>query len=209
MIAFYLFIVMNLFNKLQAQPIVQPVYPGLDSVLSILNVSDSLKLNAELSEFKNSYRWSWWYVFPSLGYDMINSRPMLVFNTGQVLSFFTNKRIMERRIIAINKRHLILHENNRIQIEKLYADLLNKSFQLQLVQSAFIRYQSFFEIKELQYKENEINTEVFLREQIAFDERKKSFMVQIDNINRIMLDIELILNVKIFKAFVYSDFINI
>jgi len=198
---------MNIVITLKAQSITEPVLPPIDSLLTILNSTDSLKLDADLAEYKETYRWSWWYLTPSLGYNIINAQPMLVINTSHIVSFFMNKRVVERKSISIRSKNLLQHKNNSIKLITLFNELKNKHIQLAMIKETFIRYQQLFEIKHTQYTSNEINTETFLKEEISFDERKKAIVTQIDNINNNMIEIELLINTKVFQPLSYESFL--
>lgn len=198
---------MNIVIKAKDYSISQPAFPPLDSLVSILNNTDSLRLDAEISEYKDTYRWSWWYLTPSVGYNLISAQPLIVINSGHIVSYFMNKRVVERKSISIRRRNVLLHKNNTIKLITLYNELKNKNIQLEMIRETFIRYHQLFEIKENQYKANEINTEVFLKEQISFDERKKAIVSQIDNINNNMIEIELLINTTVFIPLSYESFL--
>jgi len=203
-IVFLTFIVMNFDNKIQAQSVFEYPLPPLDSLLNILHESDSQILNAELTEFQHSYRWSWWYLVPSFGYDLVNYRPMLVFNTSSIITHFTQKRRMERRIFSIEKSHNWKAQNNQVKLATEYNSLKNSIIQLDMLLETYSHIYQLFDITQAQYTSNEINTESFIKEQITFNEKKKEVYSQIDQVNEYMLSIELLINRDVFNPVNYS-----
>jgi hypothetical protein len=208
-IAFTIAIVINCDNNITAQQYKAQYLPSLDTLLSILNESDSLSLQADISEYSHTYRWSWLYLIPSVGYDMINARPMIVFNTSDIVNHFENKRVIERKEISLRKRSQLSHQNNTVLMINYYEDLKNYLIQLDMIMESYLKYEKIFEIKQQQYSNNEINSEEFLREDIAFNERKKVVVSQIDKINENFTAIELLLNTKLFIRLTYESYINV
>lgn len=198
----------NFDNKLYAQSNVQVYLPPLDSLLSILQNTDSLTIDSEKSEYKNTYRWSWWYVAPGVGYDMINSHPIITFNTSGLISYFTNKRTVQRKVIAIEKKGELKHKGNTIKLITSYNNLKNNIIQLEMILETYSNYVKLYRIKQQQNSNNEINTESILKETISFSERKKAVVNQIDHINLLMVEIELLLNTKLFTPITYQLYVN-
>jgi hypothetical protein len=202
-ILFFSSIVINFDNKIQAQSNVQVYLPPVDSLLSILQKSDSISIEAEKAEFKHSYRWSMWYVAPGLYYDLVDLHPGITINASGLISYFTNKRTVERKIIAIEQKGNIKHQNNKIKLSTSYNTLKNNIIQLDMILETYHNYEKLYAIKQTQNINNEINTETFLRETIFFSERKKAVISQIDNINALMFEIESLVNCKLFYPINY------
>jgi uncharacterized protein YqfB (UPF0267 family) len=207
-IAFSITIVINCDNNITAQQYKTQYLPSLDTLLSILNESDSLSLEADISEYSYTYRWSWLYLIPSVGYDMINTRPMIVLNTSDIVNHFQNRRLVERKEISLRKRSQLSHQNNTVLLINYYEDLKNYLIQLEMIMESYLKYEKIFDIKQQQYSNNEINSEEFLREDIAFNERKKVVVSQIDKINENFTAIELLLNTRLFIRLTYESYIN-
>lgn len=198
----------NCDNNIAAQQYKAQYLPSLDTLLLILSEYDSLSLEADISEYSKTYRWSWLYLIPSVGYDMINTRPMIVFSTSDIVNHFQNKRLIERKEISLKKQSQLKHQNNTVLLINYYEDLKNYLIQLDMIMESYLKYEKIFEIKQQQYNNNEINSEEFLREDIAFNERKKVVVSQIDKINENFTSIELLLNIKLFIRLTYKSYIN-
>jgi hypothetical protein len=201
-------IMINCDNNIQAQQYKVDFLPSLDTLILILEESDSLSLEADISEYSNTYRWSWLYLVPSVGYDMVNSRPLVVWNSSDIINHFQNRRIIERKEISLHNQKEISHQNNKVRLINYYDDLKNNLLQLDMIVESYEKYIKLFEIKQQQYANNEINSEEFLKEDISFNERKKIVIFQIDKINELFTAIELLLNVKLFNRLNYEPYLN-
>lgn len=198
----------NCVNKLQAQSYSYNNLPSLDSLLTILQSTDSLQLNAALQEYKHTYRFSPLYLLPSVGYDMVNSRPMVIFNSSGIITYFQNKRVVERKQISMQSKSDLQHKNNTIKLITLYNDLKSNILQLEMIFETYKKYEQLYQLKEKQYKANEINSETFLKEQISYSERKKIVISTIDGINERFTTIELMLNTQLFQYLTYEYYLN-
>lgn len=198
----------NCVNKILAQDYNYRYLPSLDSLLTILESSDSLQLDAELKEYKHTYRFSWVYLIPSVGYDLINNRPLVMFNSSGIISYFQNKRVVERKQISIESKAELSHTNNKIKLITYYNDLKSSIIQLDMTYETYKKYEQLYDLKVQQHKANEINTETFLKEQISFSEKKKIILTSIDFINDRFAFIELILNVQLFQYLTYNSYLN-
>jgi len=178
--------------------------PSIDDLSLILNETDSLNLNAELEEYKDTYKFSVAYLIPSIGYDMVNARPMVVFNSSGLMSHWKNKRVVKRKEISLSKKGDLQHQNNNIKLVITYNDLKSGIVQLDMILETFGKYKKLYEIHSTQYLNNEINTEEFLQKEIAFTERRKVVIGAVDYINEKFTALELLLNTQLFKYLTYE-----
>lgn len=195
----------NFDNKLNCQDYSIDSLPSIEVLIIILQLTDSLQLNADLAEFKHSYRFNPLSLLPSLGYDLINARPMISISASGVVDYYQNKRVIERKIISIKSKNELQQKNNKIKLVIAFNELKNNILQLKLLRDTYEKHKQYYEIKFQQYKANEINSEVFIKEEINFLEKKKIIITAIDNVNAKFTEIELMLNVKLFSYLTYDN----
>jgi hypothetical protein len=183
-------------------------FPRLDSLLLLLNRSDSLTLDADISEFKKTYAFSWLCLVPSLGFNVLSNKPAMIFNATGFVSYFDNKRNVKRKTISIIKKAQLQHNQHKIKLITQYNALVNGSYKLNMIFRTYKEYYELFKLNGDQKKTNQIDPETAMRNFILQEERKKNIVAQIDNLNAIMVDLELLLNAKVFHQIPYESYLE-
>jgi hypothetical protein len=199
----------NYVDELQAHVFTVDSLPELEILCSMLSDADSMSLDADITEYKKTYRFNWLYLVPNVGYDIYRRTPTVVFNTSDVVNHFQRKRSIKRKIISMEKRSELKSKNNVVKLTNIYQDLKSGIVRLQLMQETYAKYALLFDIKKQQYEKNEISAEVYITEEIKFTEKRKVILSAVDYINSKFTDIELLLSVDLFQYLKYEDYLNV
>lgn len=184
------------------------ILPRLDTLQSMLTNMDSVRLEADLTEFLDSYTLTWLHFIPTIGLNISNLQPMFGLSTSPITSYYQNKKMISQKIKSIKRKAEIQQKTNQIKLINLYHGLNNDILQLNITLETLKKYNQLYEIKCMQHKENEINTETFLTQQVAHIERKKVIIPLIDIINEKFATIEMLLNAKLFETLTYHTILK-
>jgi hypothetical protein len=116
--------------------------------------------------------------------------------------------MITQKVKSIKRKAEIQQKTNQIKLINLYHGLNNDILQLNITLETLKKYTQLYEIKCMQHKENEINTETFLTQQVAHIERKKVIIPLIDIINEKFATIEMLLNTKLFETLTYHTILK-
>ena len=182
--------------------------PRLDTLQTMLTDMDSLRLEADLTEFRETNTLTWLHFIPTIGFNISSLIPMVALNTSSITTYYQNKKMIIQKIKSIKRKAEIQQKSNQIKLINLYHGLNNDILQLSITLETLKKYTQLYEIKCMQHKENEINTETFLTQQVAHNERKKVIIPLIDIINEKFATIEMLLNVKLFETLTYNTLLK-
>jgi hypothetical protein len=175
---------------------VQPVLL-LDSLVMKMQDAIAVQKGIEVSEIKGVYRITPWHFVPSLNYDFINNRYYLTVSSGPLVTNMINKRQEKRRLSAIDRRYDNQGKSSEIKLKNSYHSLIQKHTNIQLSHEILLNDVEIFKIKSQQHANHEIDTESFLKERSSILNKIKSHNTEVSDIQRYLLDIELLTEYEI------------
>jgi hypothetical protein len=172
--------------------VAQQVQTGLqlDSLMLKMQVAIDVQKDIEVSEIKGVYRITPWHFVPSLNYDFINNRYYLTVSSGPLVSNMINKRQETRKLSAIDRRYSNLEKTSEIKLKSLYMQVIQKYTNIGLSHEILMNDVEIFKIKAIEYANNEIDTEAFLKDRSSILNKIKTHNNEVADIQRFILEIE-------------------
>lgn len=192
------------FATLSARAQTIDTVPPLSTLQSNLHIYIQKQQEAEETEFGEAHGFKWFYVAPSVTYNVMHNDVGLSFSVLPLIYYFKTKEKAKYKEFQISKKYQNKEQQDRLQLQSKYNSLSALFTQLQFVKEMFKNYNQFAQIKAEQYKNNEINTEESLKQNIALAEKKKAFYSIVDQINNTISEIQLLTNTEIAIYFDYT-----
>ena len=169
----------------------------LDSLIEKLHQVIGLQKSIETDEIKGVYKLTPWHFAPSLNYDFINNNYYVTISSGPLVTNMINKRQETRRLSAIERRYDNQIKSSEIKLKNTYLSLIQKITNIQLSHEILLNDIEIYKIKLLEHTNNEIDTESFLKERSSILNKVKSHNTDVSDIQRYLLDIELLTEFEI------------
>jgi uncharacterized membrane protein len=178
--------------------------PDYDVLKANLQKCIDVQKDTELEEYKEAHSFKWFYLTPSVGYNVMSRDINVSFSVLPIIYFFKSKEKAKYKEFQIEKRYNNTKHQQELVLLSKYNKLKTLFMQLSIVKEMFKNYNSFAEIKVKQYTNNEINTEEKLKQDISLSEKKKSFYSVVDEINNTIAEISILTDTEINILFEYS-----
>jgi len=162
----------------------------LDSLVSKLQETLSVKKDIEIQEIKGVYKLTAWHFAPNLNYDFINNKYYVTVSTAPIIANTIGKRQEKRRLSAIERRYTSMEHTQEIRLKSLYLQINQRIINIKLSYEIVLNDIEIYKIKAQEHAAHEIDTEAFLRERSSILNKIKNHNTEVSEIQRYLLDIE-------------------
>jgi len=170
----------------------------VDTLVVKLHSAINTQRAIEIEEIAGVYKLTPWHFAPSLNYDFINNNYYVTISTSAIVSTMISKRQETKRISAANRKYDNQSKTAEIRLKSLCVSVNQRLTNLQLSYHIVNNDITIFEINHTQYKNNEIDTENFLKLKSAILNKIKNHNSEVSDIQKLILEIALLTETEIF-----------